>query len=291
MRAIVDTPRKTKQDKERCDLDPIELYWEKIKHYEPLSRDAEAELARRIRKGDEMAFQRLVEANLRFVVSIAQEYTGRGLSLLELISEGNMGLIKAVSRFDEQRGFKFITYAVWWIRQSIHSALTKSKGGTAQTRGSLGDYKRIKKESRNLGQLLGEEPSLEELSEQIGFDIERTERALRTAVPDLSLDAPVFEEGGISWDSLLVAEDANIEEEFERKALSYATQRSLEILDEREAFIIRRYFGLDGKAPIYLEEIGVLLGITRERTRQLRNRAIEKIRHHYGNTLAEFSQC
>jgi RNA polymerase primary sigma factor len=288
VRANIDLPLKKTHAFQRASLDPIKQYWESIEYCKPLSQEQEAELARRGQAGDEDAFHQLVTANLRFVVSVALQYNGRGLSIPELVSEGNMGLIKAARRFDPERNCKLITYAVWWIRESIHSALRRAKGSTTLTANRLVDFKRLKRQANDLSQDLGMELSLLETSERMGFNLDRTHELLNAATPDLSLDAPLFEHGETTWETQFAAEGDSVEDELEREALANIVRDSLQILDEREQYIVRRYFGLDGKSGETLEEVGATLGITRERARQLRNRALEKIRERHGDTLVDF---
>lgn len=288
VRTNIDLPTKKTHPPERAALDPIKQYWESIEHCQPLSQEREAELARRGQAGDERAFHQLVTANLRFVVSIALQYHGRGLSTAELVSEGNMGLIKAARRFDPERNCKLITYAVWWIRESIHSALRRAKGSTTLTANRLVDYKRLKRQADDLSQDLGMELSLQETSERLGFDADRTHELLNAAAPDLSLDTPISERGDTTWETQFAAEGDSVEDELEREALAGIVNQSLQALDEREQYIVRRYFGLDGKSGDTLEEVGTALGITRERARQLRNRALGKIRERHGNLLVDF---
>ncbi len=272
----------------RAALDPIQQYWESIEYCEPLSLEREAELARRGQAGDEAAFHELVTANLRFVVSVAMQYSGRGLSIAELVSEGNMGLIKAAQRFDPERNCKLITYAVWWIRESIHSALRRTKGSTTLTANRLVDFKQLKRQASDLSQDLGIELSLQETSDRMGFDPDRTRELLNAAAPDLSLDAPIYECSEATWETQFAAEGNSVEDELEREALAGIVHESLLVLDEREQYIVQRYFGLDGKNGETLEEIGAALGITRERARQLRNRALDKIRERHGDILVDF---
>ena len=288
VRANIDLPLKKMHASQRAALDPIKQYWGSIEYCKPLSQEQEAELARRGQAGDEGAFHQLVTANLRFVVSVALQYNGRGLSIPELVSEGNMGLIKAARRFDPERNCKLITYAVWWIRESIHSALRRAKGSTTLTANRLVDFKRLKRQANDLSQNLGMELSLLETSERMGFDSDRTHELLNAATPDLSLDAPLFERGKTTLEMQFAAEGDSVEDELEREALADIVRESLQALDEREQYIVRRYFGLDDKSSETLEEVGATLGITRERARQLRNRALQKIRERHGDTLVDF---
>ena len=267
---------------------PLGSYWNSIEKFAPLTREREAEAARRIRAGDVEALWELVQANLKFVVSIARKYEGRGLSLPELVSEGNQGLLKAAERFDESRGCKFITYAVWWIRQAMHEALRRRRRVTDFSAKQWDDYKRIRHRADQLANLLGDGPSIETVSEELGFDRDRTNHALGASLREVSLDAPVFEHrGDTTWLSTLAAAD-DVDAEWEQEAMRERVRASLGVLNEREERILRLYYGLDGEPPMKLEEIGGLIGVTRERTRQIRNRALEKIRQRCGDYLSEF---
>ena len=269
------------------DHSPIGSYWHSIERFEPLTRDREAEVARKIRAGDSQALEELVQANLKFVVSVARKYEGRGLSLPELVSEGNQGLLKAAGRFDESRGCKFITYAVWWIRQAIHEALRRRRRVTDFSAKQWGDYKRIRDKTQELTNLSGDGPSLEAVSDELGFDMDRAVHALGASVSEVSLDAPVFtDRSDMSWVSMLASPD-DVAAELEQKSMQEKVQASLGVLDGREARIVRLYYGLDGEPPMKLEQIGALIGVTRERTRQIRNRALDKIRQRCGVYLSE----
>jgi RNA polymerase primary sigma factor len=290
VRSNIDLPIKKTRTPNSAALDPIKQYWKSIELCQPLSQEREAELARRGQAGDERAFDELVTANLRFVVSTALKYSGRGLSIPELVSEGNMGLIKAARRFDPEHNCKLITYAVWWIRESIHSALRRAKGATTLTASRLVDFKRLRREADDLSQELGIELSLQEASDRMGFDPDRTHELLNASMPDLSLDAPISERGAATWETQFAAEGDSAEDDLEREALEAVVRGSLEVLNEREEYIVRRYFGLDGKDAETLQEVGSALGVTRERARQLRNRALEKIRERHGDVLMDFAQ-
>ena len=269
--------------------DSMESYWRDIQHYQPLSREKESELVQRAREGDEEAMHALINANLRFVVSIAKEYTGHGLSFIELISEGNFGLIEAVHRFDETRGFKFITYAVWWIRQAILKALAEQSKAARPPMSQINDLQKVEKQAGILTQKLGRDPTLEEIAQSAGISLERTRNALELGQRDLSLDAPLYADEEETLLSLFSADERGPEEELDRAALVETLNHSLEILEPRERQIIRSYFGLGDFTPMTLEQIGEVLGLTRERVRQLRDRALQKIRIHCGERLLELS--
>ena len=269
--------------------DPTELYWRDIKNAKPLSREREIELFKRIRAGDDKALQDLVQANLRFVVSVAREYKTYGLSLLELVSEGNFGLLEAAKRFDETRGFKFITYAVWWIRQAILKALAEQGKIARPPMSQLNDLQKIEKEAGLLSHQLGRSPTLDEIADSVDISHERTCKALEVGQQDLSFDAPTFPEEDTTLLTIFRADQEGVDETFEKAQLGEALQGCLKVLEEREYQIVCAYFGLENLRPMTLEEIGGTLNITRERVRQLRNRALVKMRTQCGDSLIEFS--
>ena len=269
---------------------PLHSYRNSIEKYEPLTKRREAELAARIRSGDDEARNELIQANLKFVVSVARKYVGRGLSLPELVSEGNEGLFKAAERFDENRGYKFITYAVWWIRQSIHNALRQRRRVTGFSAKQWEDFKKIRNKADELAELPTEGSTFESVSEELGFTPDRVAHALGASRSEVSLDAPVVEHSSdVSWVSMLASTD-DVDADYDRKAMMDEVRGSLRTLDEREARILRLYYGLEGERPMNLEKIGAVLGVTRERTRQIRNTALEKIRAACGDSLSEFCE-
>ena len=270
--------------------DSIAAYWRDIQHFEPLSRQREGELFGLARQGDQQAIDELVQSNLRFVVRIAKEYNGRGLSFIELISEGNVGLIEAIKRFDETRGFKFITYAVWWIRQAILKAIAEGSKIARPPMSQISDLQKVEKRTSSLSQQLGRTPTLDEIAEDTEMSPERTRNALWANSGDLSLDGPAFADEEQPHMAHLRDEHIDLEGDLERQLLETTLKKCLGILDEREDYIIRCYFGLDGSEDITLQEIGVHLGLTRERVRQLRDRALNKMRTKYGKLLIEMSR-
>ena len=269
--------------------DLLKIYWRDIGSCEPLSREKEVELVKLIKAGDQEAMQRLVAANLRFVVSVAREYTGSGLPLIELISEGNMGLIEAVPRFDETRGLKFITYAVWWIRQAIFKALDRTSKDVRPPVNHVYDLKKVERQAVALSQKLGRDPTFEEIVESTGIGPDRVQNALAVSRREISLDLPAYPNEEETLMSAFPTADIDVEEEFERAALAETLQSCLAVLDEREHQIVCSYFGMEGREPMSLEKIGTALGLTRERIRQLRDRALDKMRAQYGEQLIEFS--
>ena len=278
-----------KAGKIHTDICPAELYWRDIKDTQPLNRQKEAELFKKARAGDEQARQTLITANLRFVVRVASEYRNCGLSLVELISEGNYGLLEAMKRFDESRGFKFITYAVWWIRQAILKALGGQGKISRPPMSQLNDLQKVDKETALLAQELGRTPTSDEIESRINFSPERRRNALRVGQQDISFDAPVYPEDDTILLSEFAAEQESAAEALEKGEVKQAVRLCLKALDEREYQIVSAYFGLDDLNPMTLEEIGAVIGVTRERVRQLRNRALEKIRVQCGDMLMEFS--
>jgi len=268
---------------------PTELYWRDIKDAEPLSREKEIELFQRAKAGDDQAKQELVMANLRFVVSVAREYKDYGLTLIELISEGNIGLMEAVKRFDETRGFKFITYAVWWIRQAILKALAEHGKIARPPMSQINDLQKIEKETGFLAQALGRAPTYDEIAASVDISSERTRNAMEVGQQDLSLDAPAYPDEDTPLHAVFSANQDSIDDSFEKDQMKETLQACLGVLDPREYQILRSYFGLEDTEPKTLEEIGEAMGVTRERVRQLRNRALEKMKVQCGTLLVEFS--
>jgi len=269
--------------------DPVFLYWQSIEYYQPLTREQEAALVRQAREGDEEALNKLVTANLRFVVSVAKEYSGYGLSMIELISEGNLGLLEAARRFDENRGFKFITYAVWWIRQAMLKALAVQKKTIPPPVNQMNDLKKLEREAVSLTQELGRTPTAEEMATKAGISLSRTTRALQAGKSDVSLNASLYPDEDKTLISELAGSELGLEEEFEQHILAETVARCLDTLNKRESRILRRYYGLDGQPPMTLEQIGEGMGLTRERIRQIRDHALDKLRVRYGEVLVEFS--
>jgi len=266
-----------KQTHEESSLDQ---YLKEISAYPLLTREQEVELARRIKEGDQEALDTLVRSNLRFVVSVAKKYQNQGLALGDLINEGNLGLIRAGQKFDETKGIKFISYAVWWIRQAILQALAEQSRIVRVPLNRAGALHRIGKRTSALLQELGREPTLEEIAEDLDISEEEVERTLALSQAHLSLDAPLAPgEDSRLLDYLPDQFSPAPDDETYERALSVTIEEALSTLKEREAKILRLYFGLDGQEPMTLEEIGSLLGITRERVRQIKERALGRLRH------------
>ncbi len=268
--------------------DSLHMYWRDISHCEPLSRQDEVSLMKRIHEGDDGAMQKLVAANLRFVVSVARDYARSDIPLGELISAGNMGLLRAVSTFDETRGLKFITYAVWWIRQGICKAMDQVSRDVRRPSNQLLDMKRIEGETRRLEQELGRPPSAEELVEQTGYLPSRVRNALESSWGEVSLDVPASPSQEDVPLNLLPTEDESVDEDYERSELQELLRASMAALDARERQVLRTYFGFDGHEAMSLERIGDGLGLTRERVRQIRDSALHKMRARHGSALVEF---
>ncbi len=258
----------------------LDQYLKEISNYPLLSREEEAELARAIKQGDEEALDKLVRSNLRFVVSVAKKYQNQGVALADLINEGNLGLIRAAHKFDETKGIKFISYAVWWIRQAILQALAEQSRIVRVPLNRAGALHRIGKRSSALLQELGREPTVDELADELDLSQEEVERTLAISQSHLSLDAPLTPgEDNRLLDYLPDQFSRGPEDETFDRALSSTIEEALSTLKEREAKILRLYFGLDGQEPMTLEEIGSLLGITRERVRQIKEKALLRLRH------------
>ncbi len=271
---------KKKKHTESRSKQSIEKYLEEIGGFSPLSPEEEIFLARRIKKGDEIALDKLVKANLRFVISVAKEYQGQGLPLQDLISEGNLGLIKAAQRFDETRGFKFISYAVWWIRQSILQALAEQSRVVRLPLNRVGAINKVGRALEELEKEFGREPSMDEIAEKMAMTSFEVADVLKTSARHLSLDEPFKEEEGNSLLDVIESDryqppDGSLMQE----SLRVEIEKVLSTLKPREAEIIRLYFGLDGDRPLTLEEIGEHFKLTRERVRQIKEKALRRLRH------------
>jgi len=258
----------------------LEKYLQEIGKVDLLTPEEEVDLAKRIKQGDQIALEKLTKANLRFVVSVAKQYQNQGLSLSDLINEGNLGLIKAAQRFDETRGFKFISYAVWWIRQSILQALAEQSRIVRLPLNKVGSLNKINKAFSMLEQTYEREPSSEELAAQLEISPEEVETTLGVAARHVSMDAP-FVEGE---DNSLLDVLANTATPGTDKALEYKESlrreidRSLGTLTERQCDVIKLYYGIGVEHPMSLEDIGEKFGLTRERVRQIKDKAINKLR-------------
>ena len=257
----------------------LDKYLQEIGKEELISVEEEVELAQRIKKGDQAALEKLTRANLRFVVSVAKQYQNQGLSLPDLINEGNLGLIKAAEKFDETRGFKFISYAVWWIRQSILQALAEQSRIVRLPLNQVGSLNKINKAFSKFEQENERKPSPEELAEKLELPVEKVADTLRVSGRHISVDAPFVEGEDNSLLDVLVNNDSpNADRSLMMESLAREIERSLATLTERESDIIRMFFGI-GCQEMTLEEIGERFGLTRERVRQIKEKAIRRLRH------------
>jgi len=264
----------------------LEKYLHEIGKVELVTAEEEVELAKRIRKGDNEALETLIKANLRFVVSVAKQYQNQGLSLPDLINEGNLGLIKAAQRFDETRGFKFISYGVWWIRQSILQSLAEQARIVRLPLNKIGSITRINKTFNRLEQEFQREPTSEEVAFLLQTSPQAIEDAMKVSSHHISMDAPIYEdEVSNLYDVLLNEDSVSPDRGLMKVSLCKEIERTLSTLAEREADVIRYYFGLSGKKQHTLEEIGDEFGLTRERVRQIKEKTIKKMRNQYRNKL------
>lgn len=258
----------------------LDKYLHEIGKVDLLTSDEEVELARRIKNGDEKAMNKLIQANLRFVVSVSKQYQNQGLSLPDLINEGNLGLIKAAQRFDETRGFKFISYAVWWIRQSILQALAEQARIVRLPLNKIGSINRINKAFAELEQLFEREPSIQEIAEILEIAPEDVKEAMKSAGRHVSMDAPIIEdEENTLYDVMLSKDSPSPDKALLTDSLRKEIERVLSTLTYREANILRLYFGLNTKYQYTLEEIGEEFNLTRERVRQIKEKAIKRLKN------------
>ncbi|PIY11774.1 MAG: RNA polymerase subunit sigma [Flexibacter sp. CG_4_10_14_3_um_filter_32_15] len=258
----------------------LDKYLQEIGKVDLLTPDEEVDLAKRIRDGDQIALERLTKANLRFVVSVAKQYQNQGLSLGDLINEGNLGLIKAAQRFDETRGFKFISYAVWWIRQSILQALAEQSRIVRLPLNRVGSLNKISKTFSELEQRYEREPSPEELADELEITPAEVIDTLKISGRHVSMDAPFVQgEDNTLLDVLENDTEDKPDSELMNDSLRREVQRALSTLTPREADVITYYFGLNGEHPMTLEEIGEKFNLTRERVRQIKEKAIRRLRH------------
>ncbi len=258
----------------------LEKYLQEIGKVDLLTPEEEVDLAQKIKEGDQEALERLTKANLRFVVSVAKQYQNQGLSLSDLINEGNLGLIKAAQRFDETRGFKFISYAVWWIRQSILQALAEQSRIVRLPLNKVGSLNKINRAFSELEQEFEREPSPEELAELLEIPTEEVETTLGVAARHVSMDAPFIDgEDNSLLDVLENNSTPDTDAALEYKdSLRKEIERSLNTLTDRQADVIKLYFGIGIEHPMSLEDIGDKFGLTRERVRQIKDKAINKLR-------------
>lgn len=263
----------------------LEKYLQEIGHEELLTTEQEVELAQKIRKGDKKALERLCKANLRFVVSVAKQYQNQGLSLPDLINEGNLGLIKAAEKFDDTRGFKFISYAVWWIRQSILQAIAEQSRLVRLPLNQVGSMTKIMKEAHKFEQEYERKPSINEMAERIDMPEDKIADAMNANSHEVSVDAPfVNGEEGSMVDSMTSPDNPSTDKELVKESLRLEVERMIKLLGDREQKVIRAFFGI-GEPELTLDEIGVKYNLTRERVRQIKEKAIRRIRHNTKNKL------
>lgn len=256
----------------------LDKYFNEISKEPRLTAEEEVELAIRSRNGDESATERLIKSNLRFVVSVAKQYQNQGLSLNDLINEGNLGLIKAVKRFDETKGFKFISYAVWWIRQAILQALADNSRIIRLPLNKVGTLSKISKTYSNLEQEYEREPTPEEIAQVLDLTVEEIKETYRINQKNISLDAPLLNDDNTYAETIENIDSPSPDEELIKESLHREIERAIEILTLREQEIIKLYFGIDCAQPHTLEEIGAKFNLTRERVRQIKEKALRRLR-------------
>jgi len=272
--------KKVKKSKSSDANRALGRYLEEIGQYEPLTPEEEIDLAQRVKKGERNALKKLTEANLRFVVSVAKDYQGQGLPLTDLINEGNLGLIKAAERFDETRGFKFISYAVWWIRQSILQALAEHSRIVRLPLNRVGTISKITKEAESLEKNNERAPGQDEIANNLEMNTSEVSNAIRISRRHQSLNAP-FRDGEKSclMDVIKDSGQKNPDSEIMQDSLKQEIRETLSTLKDRERKVIQMYFGIDREYSLTLNEIGGEFGLTRERVRQIKEKAINRLRH------------
>lgn len=268
------------------ELGSLDKYLADIAREEMVTPEEEVLLAQRIREGDDIALERLVKANLRFVVSVAKQYQNQGLSLPDLINEGNVGLIKAAQRFDETKGFKFISYAVWWIRQSILQAVAEQSRLVRLPLNQVGALSKIKKTSTRLEQLYHRQPTTKEIADELDLPEHKVMAAFRMNAKELSMDAPIGEDEDMSLiDTIIPESSTSTDENLIRNIDGAEIRRSMSILSEKEREILNLYFGIDVSHNYTLEEIAYRLDLTRERVRQIKDKALKKLKQNPNKSL------
>ncbi len=258
----------------------LDKYLQDIGKEELITAEEEVELAKKIHSGDHMALEKLTKANLRFVVSVAKQYQNQGLSLPDLINEGNLGLIKAAKRFDETRGFKFISYAVWWIRQSILQALAEQSRLVRLPLNQVGSLNKIKKATSRLEQLFERAPSVDEIAELMELPEYKVDKAMKITTRYVSVDAPLNQEEDTKFLDVFISDDVpKTDSDLMRESLNKEIQRSLATLTDKERDVINLYYGIGMAHGLTLEEIGAKFDLTRERVRQIKEKAIRRLKH------------
>ena len=263
----------------------LDKYLQEIGHEELLTTDEEVELAQRIRKGDKRALERLTKANLRFVVSVAKQYQNQGLSLPDLINEGNVGLIKAAEKFDETRGFKFISYAVWWIRQSILQAIAEQSRLVRLPLNQVGSVNKITRELNKFEQEHERKPSVDEIAERVDLPEDKIADAMKANSRHVSMDAPIADGEDSSMIDFLSGDSSNTDRELAIESLKAEVSRILKLLTDKEQKVLRAFFGIDGSPEMTLDEIGGKYNLTRERVRQIKEKALRRLRRNTKNKL------
>jgi len=258
----------------------LDKYLQEIGKVELITAEEEVELARKIKEGDQLSLERLTKANLRFVVSVAKQYQNQGLSLPDLINEGNLGLIKAAQRFDETRGFKFISYAVWWIRQSILQALAEQSRIVRLPLNKIGSINKINKAYSALEQKFERPPTMKEIAEKAEVSISEVRESLKNSGRHVSMDAPLIDGEDSNMYNVIGSENSpSPDESLMVDSLRNEIERALATLTDREGEVVRAYFGLNEEHPMTLEEIGEAFDLTRERVRQIKEKAIRRLKH------------
>ena len=269
----------------------LDKYLNDISKIPLLNPEEEIDLARRIKQGDKDALEKLTKSNLRFVVSVAKQYQNQGLSLSDLINEGNLGLMKAAKRFDETKGFKFISYAVWWIRQSILQAIVEYSRMVRLPLNKVGQYNKVNESITNFTQENEREPSTQEIADMMDMTEKEVNTILKGSVRHLSVDAPLAdnEDSSTLLDMISMNEEASPDLKLMEESLQRELVSGLSVLSPREVDVLSCYYGLNGKSALTLEEIGELFGLTRERVRQIKERALRRLRRSYNrNALKSY---
>ena len=263
----------------------IDKYLLEVSKIDLLTPDEEVALIKKVRAGDKQAFDRIINSNLRFVVSVAKQYQNQGLSFPDLINEGNIGLIKAAERFDETRGFKFISYAVWWIRQSILQALAEQARIVRLPLNKIGSINKVNSTFNHLEQKLQREPTAAEIAKELDLPLKDVQQAMNSFKRHLSMDAPISndDEKGTLYDVFLNNDTKSPDDDLETESLKTEIANSLASLHPREIEILKLFYGLEGESARSLEEIGKIVGLTKERVRQIRERALKKLKQKHRN--------
>lgn len=261
------------------DTDSVDKYLKDITRYKLIDAEEEINLARRIKNGDKLALSKLINSNLRFVISVAKQYQNNGLEFEDLISEGNLGLIKAAEKFDETKGYKFISYAVWWIRQSILKAISDQSRVVYLPLNKVNLITKVNKASIELEKELKREPTIDDIAKYLEMDKNDVENCLEYSNRHLSMDRPINEEGDSIYDIFENKQSEKPDAKMTEESISYNIKKVLSTLPDRESFILEKNLGLNGEPPLSLEDISEIMGLTKERIRQLKQKSIEKIKN------------